>query len=116
MEGLQDGHPGGMNTSCRLQSVIDRRKAWRQFAPTSERIVPITASSRTLSARSHFGWTSGQHTLNIVQMPSTFRGIPYKSWSIDVHDVTVDFENVDDDTSEMVMCPDQNLLAIVEMR
>lgn len=108
VDSLEDGPPGGKNTSERLQSLLEHREAWRSLQFTAKQVVNAYNGCRLFTGR-HLVWTDVSRKMNVTQVPSAIRGIPDKTWTIKLNKVNIN--SVEDGVA---MDPDQNLLVLVE--
>jgi len=98
-------------TEERLRTLSQRREAWRSINLKAGGVfrsdVGVTSFTGT-----HFAWFNPPDKLNIVQLPSPFRGILEKCWCI---------EGIHGDRSsgqilEMTMDPEQDLLVLIYIK
>ncbi|KAH8101724.1 hypothetical protein BXZ70DRAFT_71911 [Cristinia sonorae] len=83
--GYADGPPGGLPTSERLQALQSLTTAWATMQPTNTVHFPINIR-RVLSTPyglfgDHFVWFTDLE-ICVMQIPSVYRGIPMKKWTI----------------------------------
>ncbi|KAH8080705.1 hypothetical protein BXZ70DRAFT_1068404 [Cristinia sonorae] len=110
---MVDGPPSGLDTSTRLTRLQERRAAWKTFQPTKRIIVPHVNHWMYAFCDTHIIWRDEDADMvRVFQIPSSFRGMEQRSWS-----VSVPFEDSpDEDVFEMLEAdPGQDLLALVKV-
>ncbi|TCD68561.1 hypothetical protein EIP91_010486 [Steccherinum ochraceum] len=112
MNNLQDGPPGGMNTSERLQCLQRRNAAWDTLHFTSKQLVESTASPMQMDfSKSHLVCLDAEG-VKVLRTPSFLRNIAEKSWTIE----PARFEFEAPSVVGIKADADQDLLMIAEKR
>lgn len=104
IDGMEDGPPGGMKISERLEALRKRRAAWTTMQPSERR--PIKTSMQAMQS-GHFVWAN-HHTkqLHAWRIPSVYRGISAKECVVKGIDVK------EQGVGALAIDPDQDLLVL----
>ncbi|KAH8077898.1 hypothetical protein BXZ70DRAFT_693506 [Cristinia sonorae] len=108
VDGFQDGPPGGMSVSERLQALRNRRLAWSTLSPSGTRIITARKAHWICEASGHIAWLDEDLKLHVWEVPSVFRGIKGKEWV--VSSPHVDFDRAVD----VAMDPDEDVLVVIQ--
>ena len=110
IDGIEDGTPGGMTTVQRLDAIRRRREAWRSLQFDFKRFITVEGDRAHAFSGSHFAWVDLNGHIRVLQVPSTIKGIPEKSWAVKAEGL--DFEQ----SVDMTIDADQDLLVVVVNR
>lgn len=105
--GLENGPSScSLNHADRLQRLLDYEKAWGDLKWTSDTVIPMTNGgiwelSGSVLAQS----TVGRESLVFTQLPSKFRDIKQRQWTLDISQYNV---------RDFTMDPSQDLLVLVQ--
>jgi len=103
---MEDGPPGGLSTSERLELLRSYEASWKNFEWSEHNIVPYSRGLAWDFCGNVWGHSRGSDAIDFVQMPSGLRGISLRQWTL-----TFDF-----DVRDFSMDPSQDLLVTIENR
>ncbi|KAH8102952.1 hypothetical protein BXZ70DRAFT_762318 [Cristinia sonorae] len=88
-DGLEDGSSSELCFADRLQALRQRRAARATLEPTARRTVTCDGTGRRVAFGSHLVWYRAETSeICILQIPSVFRAIPEKEWTVQGPSVT----------------------------
>jgi len=101
---MEDGPPGGLTTSERLESLRNYEASWKKLEWTEYHTLSYTEGPAWALYGNVWAHSRGSDAINFVQLPSRIRGIPMCQWTL----------RFDFDVREFCMDPSQDLLVIIE--
>lgn len=111
LAGLEDGPPGGMSTSERLEALRAHQRAWQELKASAILVQDETSDMHVAVFPGAAMWAHTENgsprSLWLHQIPSLIRGIPSRTWTLD--DVGFDV-----DVDRLCLDPAQDLLVAIE--
>lgn len=102
---MEDGPPGALGASDRLALLRDRQDAWARLEWSSRQEVQAPQNKKWHLFGGVLAQLRTLDSITFVQLPSKFRGIESKEWT--VNDVGFDIE-------DFKMDPSQDLLTMIQ--
>ncbi|KAH9064345.1 hypothetical protein EDB87DRAFT_1785862 [Lactarius vividus] len=102
--GMEDGPPGGLTTSERLELLKNYEASWKNLQWNEHTTLPLPAGSLWELYGNVWAHSRGSDAIEFVQIPSRLRGIPMRQWTL----------RFDYDLRDFGMDPSQDLLVTIE--
>ena len=114
--GMEDGPPGELTTSERLDLLRRYEASWKNLEWNEHKAIPsVQGWPVGISSRDSYGKVLGlfsimphgeDKTIDFIQLPSHLRGIPMRQWKLRF-DFEVQLEEIGVDSSQDLQYPDR---------
>ncbi|KAH8998839.1 hypothetical protein EDB86DRAFT_2910402 [Lactarius hatsudake] len=101
---MEDGPPGGLTTSERLELLKNYEASWKNLEWNEHTTISSPAGSLWELYGNVWAHSRGSDAIEFIQIPSRLRGIPMRQWTL----------RFDFDLRDFGMDPSQDLLVMIE--